>query len=171
MSAHETTGTGSEDRSSGLPFRPGLLVLFSGLSLLTLAAGGWLTSLGLGPWYDALRIPWFQPPSWVFTPAWTLIFILLAFSTWRIARRGAPARITLVVYWIQLVLNMLWSLFFFTMQRPDLALAEILVLDVVVVAMVVMYGRLDRTAGWLLIPYPIWLMLATAINLWIVLNN
>ena len=66
---------------------------------------------------------------------------------------------------------MLWSLFFFAMERPDLALYEILVLDIVVILMVVMYGRLDRTAGWMLVPYPIWLVLATAINVWVVLNN
>ena len=171
MSSPVTTAADSRGHESVPPFRPGLLALFSILSFLTLAAGGWLTSLGLGEWYDQLLKPPFQPPAWAFTPAWMAIFTLLAIATWRIARRGITARAALAIYTVQLVLNMLWSFFFFAMQRPDLALIEILVLDIVVVVMVAMYGRIDRTAGWLLVPYPIWLVLATAINIWVVLNN
>lgn len=148
-----------------------LLLLFGLLSLLTLAAGGVLTMLGLGPWYDALEVPWFQPPPWVFTPAWTTIFILLAIASHRIARRGSTARTALTVYGIQLVLNMLWSLFFFPMQSPELALVDAIALDVVIIAMIILYGRIDRVSGWLLVPYGIWMILATAINLWVVLNN
>lgn len=158
----------AEDRSG---FRPGLLLLFSLLSLATLAAGGLLTALGISPWYRELRIPPFQPPAWAFTPAWTIIFVLLAIATWRIARRGAMPKLALGVYAAQLLTNMLWSLFFFPMQRPDLALVDIYVLDVLVLAMVFLYGRIDRTSGWLLVPYAVWLALATAINHWIVLNN
>lgn len=171
MSSLESTTANPPGHTPELSFRPGLLILFSTLSLLTLAAGGLLTSVGLGPWYDDLLKPPFQPPAWAFTPAWTAIFALLAIGTWRIARLGTTARTALAVYAVQLVLNMLWSLFFFAMERPDLALYEILVLDIVVIVMVVMYGRLDRTAGWMLVPYPIWLVLATAINVWVVLNN
>ena len=69
--------------------------------------------LGLGPWYDQLKVPWFQPPAWAFTPAWTTIFILLAFATHRVARLGSVARIALAVYAVQMILNILWSLFFF----------------------------------------------------------
>ena len=77
-------GATSNHRSDVAPesrLRLGLLVLFSTLSLVTLAAGGLLTSLGIGPWYRDLRIPWFQPPAWAFTPAWTIIFILLAMGS------------------------------------------------------------------------------------------
>jgi tryptophan-rich sensory protein len=152
-------------------FRPGLLLIFSLLSLATLAAGGLLTALGISPWYRELRIPPFQPPAWAFTPAWTVIFILLAIATWRIARRGVMPKLALGFYAAQLLTNVLWSLFFFPMQRPDLALIDIYVLDALVVAMVFLYGRIDRTSGWMLVPYAVWLGLATAINHWIVLNN
>ena len=166
IATHETG-----DHESTMPFRPGLLTLFSLLSIVTLAAGGLLTSLGLGPWYDELKTPPFQPPAWAFTPAWTAIFTMLAIATWRIALLGRPSRYALVVYAVQLVLNMAWSLFFFAMERPDLALIEIFVLDIVVLTMVAMYGRLDRIAGWLLVPYAVWLVLATSINFWVVLHN
>lgn len=153
------------------PRRLDLLVLFGALSIVTLAVGGWLTMLGLGPWYDDLVVPWFQPPPWVFTPAWTTIFILLALATHRIARHGSVARPALVLYGIQLVLNMLWSLFFFAMRSPPLALVDAVALDVIIVAMIVRYGRIDRAAGWMLVPYGLWMILATAINLSVVLDN
>ncbi|MEM7584307.1 MAG: TspO/MBR family protein [Acidobacteriota bacterium] len=160
-----------------LASRRDLLALFAALSLLALGLGGWLTSLGFGPWYDELKKPWFQPPGWVFTPAWTLIFSLLAVATWQVARRGdwaqrgSGTRLALWLYGVQLVLNVAWSLCFFTLHNPTWALIDIFVLDAVVVAMVVAYGRVHRTAGWLLVPYAVWLGLATAINVWVVANN
>ncbi|MEM6793003.1 MAG: TspO/MBR family protein [Acidobacteriota bacterium] len=147
------------------------LALFAVLSLVTLGLGGWLTSLGLGPWYDALKKPWFQPPGWVFSPAWTLILSLLAVATWRVAQSGARARMALWLYGVQLVLNAGWSLFFFALKSPAWALGNILILNAVVAAMIATYGRLHRAAGWMLVPYILWLGLATAINAWIVMNN
>ncbi|MEM6456143.1 MAG: TspO/MBR family protein [Acidobacteriota bacterium] len=122
--------------------------------------------------YDTLKKPWFQPPGWVFSPAWTVIFALLAVATWQVAQRGdAAARTALWLYGVQLVLNVAWSLFFFALQNPAWALADVIVLDAVVVTMVVVYGRIHRAAGWLLVPYAVWLGLATAINIWIVVHN
>lgn len=151
--------------------RPGLLALFALLSFVTLALGGWLTSIGFGTWYDELQKPPFQPPGWLFSPVWTFLFTLLAIATWRVARGGAVARTALQVYGLQLVCNILWSLFFFTLHRPAWALVDIVLLDALVVAMVLLYRRVDWVAGWLLVPYAVWLGLATAINSWIVLNN
>ena len=163
----ETTGV-SPDLP---PLRIGLLVLFAGLSVAILAVGGWLTSLGFGEWYDALEKPWFQPPGWAFGPAWFSIFTLLAIATWQIARRGAVARTALWIYGAQLVLNLLWSLLFFTLHRPGWALVEIVVLDVVLFVMVFLYGRIHRAAGWMLVPYAGWLLFATAINVAVVVLN
>ncbi len=167
--------TGRE--SNGIPesavpsSRRDLLALFALLSVVTLALGGWFTSLGFGPWYDQLEKPPFQPPGWLFSPVWTFIFTLLTIATWRVARQGDVARTALQVYGLQLVFNVLWSLFFFTLHRPIWALVDIAILDVLVVSMVILYGRVDRMAGWFMVPYAVWLGLATAINTWIVLNN
>ena len=84
----------AHEARSGFPRRD-LLALFALLSLLTLGLGGWLTSLGFGPWYDELLKPPFQPPGWLFSPVWTLLFALLALATWRIAREGPVARLAL----------------------------------------------------------------------------
>ena len=157
--------------ASELPFRGDRLALFAALSVGCLALGGWLTSLGFGPWYDDLPKPPFQPPAAAFGPVWTTLFMLLAVATWQVARRGAPARTALRLYAIQLVLNIGWSLLFFTLHQPGWALLEILVLDAVVVAMVWAYGRVHRPSGWMLVPYAVWLGLASTINGWIVLHT
>ena len=153
------------------PFQMGRLALFGLLSVATLGLGSWLTTLGFGEWYDALKKPSFQPPAWAFGPAWTTIFTLLAIATWQVSRRGDAARTALKLYGVQLVLNVLWSLLFFTLHRPAWALAEILVLDVVVFAMVVHYGRVHRPSGWMIAPYAGWLVFATAINVGVVVLN
>ena len=148
-----------------------LLALFGLLSIITLGLGGWLTSLGFGPWYDELKKPWFQPPGWVFSPVWTIIFALLAFATWRIACLGRATKSTLRWYGVQLALNVGWSLLFFTLHQPAWALLEILLLDIVVIVMMFQYARLHPAAGLMLVPYACWLLLATAINAWIVMYN
>ena len=148
-----------------------LLAWVSAASFATLVLGGWLTSMGLGDWYDSLAKPPFQPPAWAFSPAWITIFVLLTVATWRVARHPRGDARTMVVFGIQLGLNATWSLLFFALQRPGWALAEIIALDLVVVALALLYARIDRLAGVLLIPYVAWLGLATAITAWIVRNN
>ena len=151
--------------------RFGLLIVFATLSLVTLALGGWFTALGLGPWYDELATPPFQPPAWAFTPVWIGIFSLLAIATWRIARSGRSGPWTIGLYGVQLGLNAAWSLLFFALQRPDWALLEIIILDLAVIVLTLLYLRIDRPAGIMLTPYVVWLGLATAINTWIVIYN
>ncbi|MEM9365417.1 MAG: TspO/MBR family protein [Planctomycetota bacterium] len=145
-------------------------------SFALLALGGWLTSIGLGDWYDTLDFPPYQPPGWAFTPAWVIILSLLAWSTWRISQKfedGFHSFLPLayLLYGVQFALNVGWSLLFFAVRRPDAALWEILVLDAVLLAMVLVYGKIDRQAGWMLVPYLAWLLFATAINAWISMHN
>ncbi|MEM9410132.1 MAG: TspO/MBR family protein [Planctomycetota bacterium] len=146
------------------------------VSFLLLMLGGWLTSFGLGEWYSELNFPPFQPPGWAFTPAWVIILSLLAIATWKIteqvSKEHEQARtIALVLYGSQLVLNAGWSLLFFAVRRPDFALGEIIILDFVLLGMVIAYFRISKSAGVLLLPYLFWLLFATAINSWIVMNN
>jgi tryptophan-rich sensory protein len=152
-----------------------LLVVFSTLSLILLLLGGWLTYAGLGSWYYELDFPPFQPPQWLFTPAWVIVLSCLALSTWLVATRvndqaGAVA-FALALYGAQFALNAGWSLLFFTVQRPDIALWELIVLDNVLLAMVLAYGWVSKWAALLLTPYIIWLVLSTAINVWIAQHN
>ena len=161
----------STPQTSHAPRRFDLLAWFTGWSILTLLLGGWFTAMGLNEWYETLEKPPFQPPSWAFTPAWFTIFTLLTIATWRVARHPRRDQTTMTLYGVQLALNAAWSLLFFTFQRPDWALVEILALDAVVLALAIRYLRIDRLAGVLLAPYVVWLVLATAINAWIVQNT
>ena len=143
-------------------------------SVVLLFLGGWLTSLGLGGWYYELNFPPYQPPSWLFTPVWICVLTLLAHATNKLlACQGSRVTFGAAVglYGGQCVLNVGWSLLFFTLRRPDLALWNILALDVVLGLMIFAYSGVSRSAGRLLVPYLVWLLYATSINAWIVLHN
>ena len=152
-----------------------LLLVYSAASVALLLLGGWLTYLGLGDWYYQLEFPPFQAPSWLFTPVWTLVLSLLAVSTWFVAKESSSKPVAcahaLTLYGAQCVLNVGWSLLFFTLARPDIALWGLIVLDVVLALMILTYGQISKAAGLMLVPYLAWLILATAINGWIVQIN
>lgn len=151
--------------------RPGLLAFYLVLSYATLGIGGWLTSLGMGPWYDTLPKPLWQPPGWVFGPVWTVLMTLLAVATWQLTVKAKTGlKVPLTLYGIQLLLNMGWSLAFFTLHSPWAALVVIVPLDVVLALMIVYYRRSSNLAALLLVPYLLWLLLATSINIWICLH-
>lgn len=121
----------------------------------------------IGPWYHVLAKPAWQPPDWAFGPVWTTIFLLSVIAFVR-AWRAAPAegRTTLLgVYVVNGVFNALWSLFFFTMKRPDIALWETIPLVASVTAMMLVAGRHSKLAAWLLVPYLVWVLIATYLNL------
>ena len=128
----------------------------------------------LGPWYYGLRKPRWQPPDWLFGPAWTLI---LGFASWAaiLGWNGAadPAlrqRIALL-FVANGLLNMGWSLLFFTLQRPDWALLEVAALWLSLVALIVGLAPASALASWLIVPYLLWVSFASVLNLAIVRRN
>ena len=128
----------------------------------------------LGPWYFALAKPAWQPPDWLFGPAWTLIFALAALSG-ALAWRGAVTRAERVrfigAFALNAVLNIGWSWLFFRAHRPDWALAEVALLWLSIVAMIVAVAPLSKAAGWLLAPYLAWVTFAAFLNWTIVRLN
>jgi len=153
----------------------GVLLAVSVALVLTVASlGGAASASGLREWYDDLdKAPW-NPPGWVFGPAWTALYILMAVAAWLVARTGLDQRsvqVALALYLAQLALNLGWSLLFFGVRSPGWALVDIVVLDVLVAATIVAFWRVDTTAAWLLVPYLAWILFATSLNAWIVLRN
>jgi benzodiazapine receptor len=138
-----------------------LLVLFI---VLTLGGG---TLIGLtnapGPWYEALAKPPFNPPNWVFGPTWTVLYIMIGIAGARIFARDARSG-AMVAWWTQLALNFAWTPVFFTLQRPDLALAVIVPLFLSIVVFVLLSWRRDRLAALLMLPYACWVGFATVLN-------
>lgn len=123
-----------------------------------------------GEWYAALEKPVFNPPSWVFGPVWTVLYVLIAISGWRIWM-VAPRSGAMAAWVLQMVLNWLWSPVFFGAEMPWLALAIIVALLGTIAWFVTQARRLDRTAAWLFAPYAAWVAFATLLNGSIALMN
>ncbi|MEO0574870.1 MAG: TspO/MBR family protein [Pseudomonadota bacterium] len=141
-------------------------------SLVTALIGGTLTPIG--PWYQALDKPVFQPPDWAFGPAWTIIFIMAAFAAhtaWERATSAATRGWVVALFVANALLNMGWSFLFFFSQRPDLALLESCVLWLSIVAIVVFTARFARLSALLMLPYLAWVSFATVLNRAIVTLN
>jgi tryptophan-rich sensory protein len=119
-----------------------------------------------GAWYAALVRPTWSPPNAVVAPVWTLLDLLMGVSAWLVWRRAGfqGAGTALAVFGVQLVLNALWSYLFFGLHRPDLALVDIVLLWGAILAVVILFGRVDRVAGALQLPYLAWVTFATALN-------
>ncbi len=164
---------------SGLPItqppgRRALLVpaLVAAVATIAVATiGGELTELGA--WYQALQKPAWQPPDWLFPPAWTLIFTLTAIAG-VIAWRRAPDRRTrvwlIVLLTVNALLNIAWSAIFFRWQRPDLALAEVGLLWLSILALI-LFTRYAKTASLLFVPYLAWVSFAAVLNFTVVRLN
>lgn len=136
------------------------------LSYTTAGIGGALTELG--PWYFALRQPEWKPPDAVFGAVWTTIFTLCAISAWLAwdaATTPALRRRVAVLFGVNALLNVLWSALYFKLQRPDWALFEVVFLWLSIVALIVGLWRLSRLASSLLIPYWLWVSVASVLNL------
>ena len=135
------------------------------ISFMTAGIGSALTDLG--PWYQALKQPDWKPPDTAFGVIWSTIFTLGAFSGW-LAWRQAPLLrerlVVLVVFLINLCLNVLWSWLFFVQHRPDWALVELYFLWASIVAMMVVSWRHSRVAAVLLVPYLAWVTTAGFLN-------
>lgn len=117
-------------------------------------------------WYATLVRPSFSPPNWLFGPVWTTLYCLMgisAFLIWQ-KRKTRVARAGLVIYAVNLVANSLWSIVFFGLHRPDLALIVIFVLWSTIVIMIKRFWPINQLASLLLIPYLLWVTFATFLN-------
>lgn len=139
------------------------LILF----LLAPFAAGFIGSRFMpGEWYAGLIKPAWNPPSWIFGPMWTLLYILMGVSAWLVWRRAgfSGARVALMLFGVQLVFNGLWSWLFFGLHRPDLALIDIVILWLAIAAMTVQFARIHGLAAAMQAPYLAWVGFATFLN-------
>ena len=148
-------------------------VVVAAISATAVAAiGGTMTDLG--PWYRSLNKPSWQPPDAAFGPVWTAIFACAAASSviaWRRARSAATREWIIGLFALNGFLNVLWSLLFFRLRRPDWALIEVAGLWVSILLLILFLLRLSRTASVLLAPYIVWVSIAAALNFAVVRLN
>ena len=143
------------------------LVLCVGVCFAAAAVGARFTSPNVPGWYANLAKPSWTPPSWVFGPVWSVLYLLMAISAWQVWRRTGlrTAMVPLALFGIQLVLNVAWSGLFFGLRRPGAALIEIVLLWVAILATMIAFRQRSALAGWLMLPYLAWVSFAVALNL------
>jgi benzodiazapine receptor len=125
-----------------------------------------------GEWYLSLRKPDWNPPSWVFGPVWSALYLMIAVAGWRAWRATGSVTHPAVILWAaQLALNAAWSWLFFGLHRPDLAFLDIAAMWALIVACVVAFRGVDVVAAWLFVPYLLWVTFASALNLRIWMLN
>lgn len=143
----------------------GLIILLA-LCFAAAALGSAATYPRIDDWYAALAKPSWTPPNWVFGPVWTVLYIAMALAAWLVWRqRGwAGARLPLLLFGVQLGLNVAWSWLFFGLRSPGLGFADIILLWIAIAATLVAFWRRSRIAGLLFVPYLAWVTFATALN-------
>ncbi len=148
-------------------------VVAAAAAAIAVGALGALTT-DLGPWYYRLRKPSWQPPDWLFGPAWTLIFALAALAGvlyWRTRADRNQRLQVLAAFALNAFLNTLWSLLFFRLEHPEWALYEVGFLWLSIVLLIVLLGGRSRRAAWLMVPYLAWVTFAAYLNWTIVKLN
>lgn len=142
------------------------------VSLLLPLGVGWIggiftqNSISDG-WYASLNQPSFNPPNEVFGPVWTVLYILMGISLYMVWKEvpGNRRENALGVFALQLLLNFLWTLFFFYFKDIEIALLDIIALWIAIVIMIVLFIRVKPLAGWLNVPYLLWVSFATVLNI------
>lgn len=137
------------------------LVVFVLLCVATASLGALFPP---GSWYAALAKPAWTPPSWLFGPVWSVLYLMIAVSGWLIWRAAAGFSLPITLWASQLLLNALWSPLFFGLHRPALALVDIVLLWALIVGTIVAAWPVQRLATALLMPYAVWVAYAAALN-------
>lgn len=140
-----------------------LLAVFILVCELVGVSGSFFTVRAIPAWYAKLKKPAFNPPNWVFGPAWIILYALQGIAAYLVFRTSGigPA---LDVFVIQLILNAIWTPLFFGAKRLGAALVELIVLLLCIVATIVLFFGIDVIAAWLMVPYLLWVIFATTLN-------
>ena len=134
------------------------------------AIGGFVTSIYKEPWYSEIILPNFNPPSWVFGPVWTMLYILMSIAAWLAWNKTSDKKI-LKLYLIHLFFNAIWSVIFFGFHRVGLALIDLIIILAFIVILMKVYYKENRISFYLIVPYFLWSMYALMLNFSIVLLN
>lgn len=117
-----------------------------------------------GEWYQSLEKPFFNPPSWLFGPVWTTLYVMIGVAGARIWQR-APKSAAMQLWFAQMALNLMWSPAFFGLQNPELALVVIAGMLLTIIAFMVKARPIDRISTLLFVPYLAWVSFASVLNL------
>ncbi|MEK7159830.1 MAG: TspO/MBR family protein [Patescibacteria group bacterium] len=139
------------------------LVVAIAVSELAGIIGAVFTAPSIPIWYDGLIKPILNPPSWIFGPVWTTLYLLMgiaAFIVWKKGLNRKEVKVALAIFLVQLILNSFWSIIFFSWHNLTAALVEIIFLWLAIVANIIVFYKISKPAGWLLVPYILWVSFA-----------
>lgn len=128
---------------------------------------GFFTAGNVTGWYQTIQKPSWNPPSWIFGPVWTTLYILMGialFLVWRSDAADSVKRTAIILFAAQLVFNFFWSLIFFEMHQPGWAFAEIVIMWILILLTIFSFGKISSLAAWLLVPYISWVSFASILN-------
>ena len=146
------------------------LVLILLVTFIASAIGGFTTSAFKEPWYSEIILPSFNPPSWVFAPVWTTLYILMSIAIWIIWIKFSDRKI-LKIYFFHLIFNATWSIVFFGFHQIELALANLIVILIFIIAFMKIYFSKEKLSFFIMIPYFLWTTYALVLNTAIVILN
>lgn len=148
------------------------LILSVGLCLGAGIVGSVFTTQSIPTWYQTLNKPFFSPPNWLFGPVWTVLFIAMGISLYLVwTSKNRLKQSALSIFFVQLGLNVAWSIIFFGLKNPTLALVEIVALWIAIFLTIKSFNKVNKLAANLLIPYFVWTTFASFLNLFIVILN
>jgi translocator protein len=134
------------------------------------AIGGAVTAQAVIEWYPTLNKPSWNPPSWLFAPVWTILYVMMAAAAWLVWKQG-NSRTALILWGSQLALNLAWSFLFFGARSPGLGLIEIMFMWTAIAATIFLFSQKSRVAAFLMLPYLCWVSFAAALNAAIYMLN
>ncbi len=132
--------------------------------------GGFTTATFKEPWYSQIILPSFNPPSWVFGPVWTALYILMSIAIWRVWIKYYDNK-TLRLYFLHLFFNMIWSIIFFGFHQIGLALLDLVIILIFIITLTKIYYYRDKISFTLMIPYLLWSSYALVLNFNIFILN
>lgn len=144
------------------------------IGYLSNALSSLLSRLSTSTYYSQLIKPSFAPPGYIFPIVWTILYILMGISAYKILKKGSDlskVKDAMFYYWLQLGLNFVWSILFFGLGLRFTALVDLILLIIVVMIMVYKFYKLDKKAAYLNIPYIIWLLYAAVLNYFVWMIN
>lgn len=141
--------------------------------LITFSAsfiGGYVTTSFKEPWYSEIILPSFNPPSWVFAPVWTALYIMMSIAIWRVWIKLSDKKI-LEIYFYHLFFNATWSVIFFGFHLIELALFNLIIILFFIIKLMRIYFKKERFSFYLMVPYLLWSSYAFVLNLTIAILN
>jgi tryptophan-rich sensory protein len=129
--------------------------------------GAIFTTPNIASWYATLDKPVFSPPNWLFGPVWTTLYFLMGIAValiWQKGLKEQKVKKSFIFFWVHLFFNAIWSIIFFGWHQIFWAFCDIIIIWLMILILLIMFGRLKKSAAYLLIPFFIWVSLASVLN-------